>query len=391
MNLTKPLLTLIFILFFGQVFSQKKFDITITLDSSINSEKIKCYYENGTDISLLTDTFVNNTLNLTGDYYSKFVSFRIDYYSKENSLSGNFFIGNIPARIHLAEKNNSKKSHLVFDSILNATLIYDTATNKIWKEFKEYTAKESQTITKFWEKHGNEIGMVDSISLLNQKLNKLRNNRIIKFLKNHPNDYFSFWLFKVQVLNMSLIFMSNDTSYLRSLLVSFNATFPDNFTKSYEGRQVTEKLEGLIKAQEAKQVAFAFSMKDTTGKVINLSDFKGKYILLDFWASWCSPCRFNNPVLKNINDKYQNANFKLISISGDENLDRWEGAIQTDSMNWTNISDLKGWGGNVISEYGIKAFPTYIIVDPAGTIIYRSLNEIEKVQEKMEEILSLGK
>lgn len=392
MKLIKSLLPLVFTLFFGQVFSQQRFDITVTLDSSINSRNVKCYYENGTDFSPIIDTFINNTLNIIGDYYSKFVSFRIDYYGKENSLSGNFFIGDKPAKIHLSEKNNSKKSQLAFDSIKNAKLVFDTINNKIWQGLLDvYKEKEVQSLSDFYEKHGSEIDRVDSITLQRNELFKFRNNRAIQFLKNYRNDYFSFWVFKVQILAPSLVFMSTDTTYMRSLLLSFYATFPDVFTKSYEGIKVVEKLEGLIKAQEANLLALSFSMNDSLGKKIDLNDFKGKYILLDFWASWCVPCRMNNPILKTINNKYQNVNFKLLSISADTNADYWKDAILKDSMNWTNLSDLQGMGSDIAMQYGIKAYPTYILIDPSGKIIYRSENEIDKVQKKMEEIFKIEK
>jgi len=125
--------------------------------------------------------------------------------------------------------------------------------------------------------------------------------------------------------------------------------------------------------------------------VVSLSDFKGKYVLLDFWASWCGPCRINNPILKSIINKYKNFNFELISISADEKSDKWKTAIKKDAMNWVNLSDLKGMKSQVVIEYGISAFPTYILIDPSGKIILRTENEIEKIREKIAEIFISAK
>jgi thiol-disulfide isomerase/thioredoxin len=129
-----------------------------------------------------------------------------------------------------------------------------------------------------------------------------------------------------------------------------------------------------------------FSLKDTAGHIVRSADFKGKYLLLDFWASWCGPCRANNPVLKKIVDKYRHSKFELVSISMDDNADKRKAAINKDSMNWINISDLKALNSNVVIEYGISAYPTYILIDPKGKVILRTENEIDRIEEKLETI-----
>lgn len=271
------------------------------------------------------------------------------------------------------------------DTARSGNSVSDKDSNKITTELVMFRSKEAQALSDLWQKHGSEIGRNDSITLLNKKLFKALNDRTILFLRKYPNDPFSFKIFREQVVASSLAFMRKDTAYFHSLIDSFKSVFPDVYTESFEGQQLIRQLEGLIKACELNQNLLPFSLKDTAGNIVRSVDFKGKYLLLDFWASWCGPCRANNPVLKKMFDKYRRSKFELVSISMDDNADKWKMAINKDSMNWINISDLKASNSNVVIEYGISAYPTYILIDPKGNVILRTENEIDRIEEKLQE------
>jgi len=116
-----------------------------------------------------------------------------------------------------------------------------------------------------------------------------------------------------------------------------------------------------------------FTLKDLDGNTVKLSNYKGKYILLDFWASWCSPCRQEHPFLKTIRKKFISDNLEFISISLDVSGSSWKQAVTTDGLTWLQLNDPKAMNGEVSDRYGVKSLPFNCIIDPKGIIIATSL------------------
>ncbi|PUZ25098.1 hypothetical protein DCC81_12375 [Chitinophaga parva] len=135
------------------------------------------------------------------------------------------------------------------------------------------------------------------------------------------------------------------------------------------------------------QQALGFTQKDTTGKTVSLAAFKGKYVLVDFWASWCGPCRAENPNVVKAYNTYKDKNFTILSISLDDDKEKWEEAITKDGLSWTHVSDLKGWKNAVAEQYGIRAIPQNLLLDPHGKIIGKNLRG-DALDKKLEEILA---
>ncbi|WP_298715952.1 TlpA disulfide reductase family protein [Chitinophaga sp.] len=134
------------------------------------------------------------------------------------------------------------------------------------------------------------------------------------------------------------------------------------------------------------QVAPDFVLPDPSGKQIHLSSFKGKYVLVDFWASWCGPCRQENPNVVAAYNQYKNKNFTILGVSLDKEKANWLKAISDDQLTWTHVSDLKFWESSVVPLYGINAIPTNILVDPAGKIIAANLRG-SALESKLAEVL----
>jgi peroxiredoxin len=112
-----------------------------------------------------------------------------------------------------------------------------------------------------------------------------------------------------------------------------------------------------------------FTLTDTSGRTVSLSSFKGKYVLLDFWASWCKPCRFENPNVVAAYNQFKDKNFTIVSISLDDNRQAWINAIHADGLTWNHVSDLKGWESQVAALYGVQGIPYNFLLDPEGNIV----------------------
>lgn len=129
-----------------------------------------------------------------------------------------------------------------------------------------------------------------------------------------------------------------------------------------------------------------FTLPDLSGKNIALSSFKGKYLLVDFWASWCGPCRMENPNVVAAYAKFKSKNFTILGVSLDEKKDAWEEAVQKDGLTWAQVSDLKYWESSVVPLYGIEGIPYNVLLDPSGKIIAENLRG-PYLEQKLQQVL----
>lgn len=128
-----------------------------------------------------------------------------------------------------------------------------------------------------------------------------------------------------------------------------------------------------------------FTLPDPAGKMISLKSFRGKFVLVDFWASWCGPCREENPTVVAAFNRFKEKNFTVLGVSLDENKTKWLKAIQDDKLNWTHVSDLKQWESVVVPMYQIQGIPFNVLVDPNGKIIASGLRgeDLEKTLSRV--------
>ena len=184
-----------------------------------------------------------------------------------------------------------------------------------------------------------------------------------------------------------------ESPFCPQFLYSYNLTIPqDTLIKLFKLIPSANKknswgidLSILIEKFFLGKMAPDFKQMDSNNISVSLSDFKGKYILLDFWASWCIPCRKENPVLKEAYKNYKKNGFEILGVSLDEARSDWIKAINDDNLEWTQISDLKGLNNDVSKLYNIHSIPTNYLIDPKGIVIAKNLrgNLLQEMLKKI--------
>jgi peroxiredoxin len=163
---------------------------------------------------------------------------------------------------------------------------------------------------------------------------------------------------------------------------------PEATRNSPSGKAMQEKL-AIAKKTGIGQMALDFTQNDTSGTPVTLSSLRGKYLLVDFWASWCGPCRVENPNVVKAYNQYKEKGFQILSISLDQPgaKEKWMKAIHDDGLTWTHVSDLQFWNNAVAKLYGIQAIPQNLLLDPNGKIIAKNLRG-DALTQKLSEVLA---
>jgi peroxiredoxin len=258
-------------------------------------------------------------------------------------------------------------------------VVTGSPTNNDYEEFL-YDIKPLNDYVGYYRKQmtsASSEGMRDSAVIMLNTVYNIYQNTVDRFLERKKNS-------PVAAL---LLAYSYDTDPNRDVLllekrykVLSGAALESQFAKNVAAIIQEDKV-GAVGTQ-----ALDFTQTDTAGKNVSLSEFKGKYVLIDFWASWCRPCRMENPNVVAAFNKYKDKNFTVLGVSLDANKANWIQAIHSDNLTWTQVSDLQQFQNAVAEMYHIREIPQNILVDPSGKIIARNLRG-EALPLRLEQIL----
>jgi len=218
-----------------------------------------------------------------------------------------------------------------------------------------------------------EFVLKNSLELNQIQKWKKSNEVILSYMENNPNSLVSQQLFDefITVDHMKSFRIANNHRFSQV----YDA-FPNQYKETSIGKLQPMFLEADAKIIKIGQFAPEFTLTSSLGKQINLSDYSGKYIYLDFWASWCKGCRLQHPLLRRLHETYKNKNFEIISVSldsGPNAKDKWLKAITDDKLTWTQVSDLS-FRPPIQKAYGFLTVPMNFLIDPDGKILAHNLH-----------------
>lgn len=266
-----------------------------------------------------------------------------------------------------------------YDSIPNARVSAGT-TQEEYKHSLELVNKFNTVRAGFIQRH-NMCNMTGNLEGAKKILDSAQIEErayaqsIVNFIKQHPNSNVGgYMIFSAQF----------DWPQISEYDAMYDA-LGEKVKKGKFGKLALDKITSM-KGTTIGYPALNFSQPDVNGKEVSLKSYRGKYVLVDFWASWCGPCRRENPSVVAAYQKYKDKGFDVLGVSLDDNKDKWLAAIQKDNLTWTHVSDLKGWQNAAGKMYGVQSIPFNLLLDKDGKILAKALRGAD-LEAKLAELL----
>ena len=358
----------------GFAFAQMKFTVTVQFPANVDQNNLTIFYDNGREEIALKPELNGGKVTISDTYYSKFASigFNMPASDPMRPHYKSFFIADKPAQIVFA----SAKAHE--SPFGNFTLKNAYDMDRMGAEkMKAYISEVENDFFNFLSANQNKLGTSDSLVAILFQKSTLMSEKKAEFVKQNSALYYSFWLFRKELAQNKLLNVD-------SLTAVFNTVFPAKWKQSAEGTSVAKSLRGrnIKKGQQVPE----FSAIDFTGKTFTNKDFQGKYLLINFWASWCKPCLEEMPVITNVQDSYSKDKLEVLYISLDKDLAVSMKTLERYGMKGVHI---KG-NADLVATFGAQAIPVVYLIDPDGKVVYSRDEENDPHLKILPDILKTG-
>ncbi len=336
---------------------KNEYKITGKITGKVAAKAYLQIYENGEMKTLDSANFVNGSFKFKGSLNSP------DYYYIQIGDSRNrisLFVENseITITAHAdslrgAEITGSKTQN-DYNGFIESRAIFDNKLNALYNDYKNAETEEIKA----------------DIEVKYDSIDNLKSDFTKTYVINNNSSILAPFIIRRELI------YSIDLNEL----ITLTDTLSPELTNNKYTKQLYERIT-LLRSLQPGMPAPEFTQNDTAGNPISLSSFKGKYLMIDFWASWCVPCRKANPTVVAMYKKYSAKGFTILGVSMDDNKANWLKAIKADGLTWAQVSALKGWGNPVAKQYAVNGIPHAILIDPNGNIVKRAIhaNELDEL------------
>lgn len=255
---------------------------------------------------------------------------------------------------------------------------------------KQFYQTEMDLIQQINSINPADTKLIDPLMAKLDSISAIQREYAIEHIMKDTTSPFSWMLLRELIPSTGMQnFDPADIIYFEKVSAGMKSKYPYSEYPTYIDQDIEN-----IKAQFAAPPSLdeispapEIALSDFNGKIIALSSLKGKVVLVDFWASWCMPCRQENPNVVKMYEKYKDKGFTVYSVSLDENKEAWKKAVEADNLSWPNhVSDLKGWSSDAAAAYGVNAIPATFLLDRDGNIIAKNLRG-NQLEQKLQELL----